>query len=279
MFALALLLQLQIPQPTGFVNDFAGIIDARSEAQMLAVIQEVRTKAGGEIAVVTLRDLGGRASIEVGRDIGREWGVGAQGGPGDQARNAGVVLLLVPGERPGDGRADLAVATGRGSEGFITDARAGRIRDAIGRVSVETGSYAQGLVAGVWLLAEAYSQEFGFALTGEAPVRIPPRSGQPAGAPPMAIFWVLFLALPVMAFAMSAVFHRRMRYRYHRGARVNAGELLLWSLIFGGMGRRRTRHGGWSAGGGWGGGGFSGGGFGGFGGGGGFSGGGASGSF
>jgi uncharacterized protein len=133
---------------------------------MVVLIEEVRARSGGEIAVVTLPDLGGRASIEVARDIGRQWGVGARGGPGDRARNAGLVLLLKPGARPGDGRAEIAIATGGGVEGFITDARAGRIRDAIGRVAVERGSYAAGLVHGVQLVAQAYAEEFGFRLSG-----------------------------------------------------------------------------------------------------------------
>ncbi|MBI4537977.1 MAG: TPM domain-containing protein, partial [Gemmatimonadetes bacterium] len=59
------------------------------------------------------------------------------------------MLLLKPGERPGDGRADLAIATGTGAEGFVTDARAGRIRDAIGQAAAERGDYAAGLLIGV----------------------------------------------------------------------------------------------------------------------------------
>jgi uncharacterized protein len=175
MFALtiALVLQLQLPSPVGYVNDFAGVVDATSERTMTAIIEEVRSKSGGEIAVVTLPDLAGRSPMSVARDIGREWGVGSRGGPGDPARNAGVVLLLKPGDRPGDGRADLFIATGTGAEGFITDARAGRIRDAIGRASVEGGSYAEGLVVGVWLLGQAYAEEFGFEITGERPPRAP----------------------------------------------------------------------------------------------------------
>ena len=95
--SLALALQLQIPAPVGYVNDFAGVIDDASRQALLAVIDEVRQKSGGEIVVVTLKDLGGRASIDVARDIGRQWKVGATGGAGDRAKNAGVVLLLKPG--------------------------------------------------------------------------------------------------------------------------------------------------------------------------------------
>lgn len=257
---LALLLQLQIPSPTGFVNDFAGILDAPARQAMLGVIEQVRQASRGEIVVVTLRDLGGRPSIDVGRDIIRTWGVGAKGGPGDSAVNAGVVLLLKPGERPGDGKAELAVATGTGAEGFVTDALAGRIRDAVGREAVRTGSYAAGLTLGVQMLGQAYAQEFGFRLTG-APAAPPPGDTQEQ-APrrrglPVGFLVILFIII------LSA------------GRRRGGGGLLqalFWASLFGG-GRGR---------GGWGGGGFGGGGgggFGGFGGGGGSMGGGASGGF
>src|SRR5258705_11453374 len=121
---LALVLQ-QIPAPVGYVNDFAGVIDDATKQSMQAIIDEVRQKSGGEIVVVTLSDLGGRPSIDVGRDIIRQWRIGGAGGPGDRARNAGVLLLLKPSARPGDGQADLAIVTGTGAEGVITDATAG----------------------------------------------------------------------------------------------------------------------------------------------------------
>ena len=245
---LALALQLQIPAPTGYVNDFANVIDPGSRATMEAMIDQVRAACGGEIVVVTLADLGGREAIDVARDIGRQWKVGSQGAAGDPRRNTGTVLLLVPGARPGDGRAKLAIATGTGAEGFVTDAMAGRVRDEIGRQAVSAGSYAAGLVAGVQLLGAAYAQEFGFKLGGEV---LPPSQPAPArrsGAP-----WIINLVIIVVLFLLLGA--------AGRGRRSGVGGLLqgliIGSLLSGG-GRR----------GGWGGGGFGGGGFGGFGGGG-----------
>ncbi len=72
-------LQLQIPEPVGFVNDFANVISPREEQIMEVLIAEVRQKSRGEIVVVTLPDLDGRVAMQVARDIGREWGVGAMG--------------------------------------------------------------------------------------------------------------------------------------------------------------------------------------------------------
>lgn len=256
---LALLLQLQLPSPTGFVNDFARVVDAASQRAMELLIAQVRQASGGEIVVVTLRDLGDRASIDVARDIGRQWGVGARGNAGDRARNAGVVLLLKPGERPGDGRAEIAIASGTGAEGFVTDALAGRVRDAIGQASVREGSYAAGLVVGVAMLADAYAREYGFRLTGGLPSAPPPSSGRPRF--PTGLLVVVILALVFFGSGGG-----------RRGGRGGSGlmQALFWATLFGG---------GRGGGGGWGGGGFGGGGFGGFGSGGGFGGGGASGRF
>jgi uncharacterized protein len=258
---LALTLQLQFPSPVGYVNDFAGIVDDATKQAMLGVIDEVRQKSGGEIVVVTLSDLGGRASIDVARDIGRQWKVGAIGGPGDAAKNAGVVLLIKPGLRPGDGKAQIAIATGSGSEGFITDATAGRIRDAIGQASVNAGRYDAGLLLGVQLLAQAYAREFHFDLSGAAQPASEaesPSSGSkfPLGLIPFLLFLFFFFVV------------------LRRGGGQPRGILssILWALFWSSRGGGRGSGGGWSGGGG-------GGGFGGFGGGGGFSGGGASGSF
>jgi uncharacterized protein len=244
---LALALQLQIPAPVGFVNDFAGIIDPAVQQQMVAVIDEVRQKSRGEIVVVTLADLGGRAAADVARDIGRQWKVGAMGGAGDAARNAGVVLLLKPGQRPGDGRAEIFIATGSGSEGFLTDAAAGRIRDAIGQEAVAAGRYDAGLLRGVQLLAQSYAREFAFDLSGEA---TPPPEAQSQGR--SSGLGILPILLLLFFFFMLASSRRRGRPR-------GVLSSLLWALFWSNVGRGRRGGGGWS-GGSWGGGGGGGGG-------------------
>src|SRR5436309_2720733 len=89
LILLAVLLQISVPPPRGFVNDFAGVLDSASIRHVEAVIQEVREKTGGEIAVVTLSDLEDRAGGGWGVGGGRERGVGASGGGGGPGRVAG----------------------------------------------------------------------------------------------------------------------------------------------------------------------------------------------
>ncbi len=249
--ALVVLLQVVVPPPRGYVNDFAGVLDPSSVAHMDAVITEVRGKTRGEIAVVTLSDIDDRAAADVALQIGRQWGVGGKGEAGDPAKNLGVVVLLVPlkNHRPGTGQ--LFIATGRGAEGFLPDARVGRIRDAL-TPFLAREEYGAGLARGVDLIAQAFAQQFGVTLTG-----VPPPGGDESDRLPIPVSWIV-VAVIVLLFATR-------------------GRILLLPLWFSGFGGGR---GGWSGGGGWGGGGgFGGGGFGGFGGGGGFSGGGAGGRF
>src|SRR6476469_6240699 len=117
----------QLPAPQGLVNDFSHVIPADAAQRIEAIAQDVRDKSKGEIAVVTLPDLGGRDPSEVALRIGREWKVGNLADIGDRSRNAGVVILLVPKETSSDGQGHCRVEVGQGAEGFITDATSGDI--------------------------------------------------------------------------------------------------------------------------------------------------------
>src|SRR5213082_1724936 len=157
---------------------------------MEAVIAEVRAKSRGEIAVVTLSDLGNRAASDVALQIGRQWGVGAKGAAGDPAKNLGVVVLLVPlkNHRPGTGQ--VFIATGRGAEGFLTDARVGRIRDAM-TPYLAREEYGAGLARGVDLIAGAFAQEFGVTLTG-VPEAAPGDGVEPF---PIPLGWIVVVVI------------------------------------------------------------------------------------
>ncbi|CAN5877436.1 hypothetical protein BH11GEM2_BH11GEM2_03950 [soil metagenome] len=260
VFAVVALLQggPQIPAPHGLVNDFAHVLSPAAAAHIEQVAQDVRDKTKGEIAVVTLADLGGRDKAEIALRIGREWKVGNLADIGDKSRNAGVVILVVPKETASDNAGRCRIETGQGAEGFITDATAGEIcREAT--PFFQQRDYSSALELITLRVAQRFAQEFNVSLDTalHAPVmRVPraqPTSGRSRGIPPWVLLVVLFLVLNIF-----------------RGGGRRRGCFPWWLPFMGGWG-------GGGGGGGWSGGGFGGGGgggFGGFGGGGGFSGGG-----
>ena len=238
------LAQIQLPKPVGYVNDFANALTPDQETQLEQIVNEVRLKSGGEIVVVTLPSLQGHT-----RQIGREWGVGKKGNPGDAARNTGLVVLLVPSEH------ELKIETGFGTTTFITAAEAGRIADQFMVPHFREGDYGTGLIQGVRAIAQRYADNFHFQITGAVPLE------QPAQPPPHAVRSLhvndIFTILIIIAVLLSL---------FGRGGRGGRGGGFPWWLLFIGGNR-----GGWGGfGGGSGGFGGGGGGFGGFGGGGGF---------
>jgi uncharacterized protein len=254
--ALLLLQATPLPQPRGFVNDFADVIAAGDEARMDAIVRDVRAKSGGEIAIVTMPDAGELPASDLALRLGREWGVGAMGQPGDAQRNTGVVILLVPKETNSSGRGECRIEVGYGAEGFITDAMSGDIcREATPRFAA--GDYSGGLLLVTQRVADRFAREFGFTIDPSVRVaqpRQPRQESQPSFAP------FLFMIILFILFASAG--------RRGRGGRGGGlGGVLPW-IILSQMGRGRG--GGWSSGG-WGGGGGFGGGGGGFGGGGGGS--------
>ncbi|MDQ8146102.1 MAG: TPM domain-containing protein [Gemmatimonadota bacterium] len=253
LWTTALTAQQPIPAPTGLVSDFAGVIPAADADRMTRLAEAVKAATGGEIAVVTLPDIGGREASEIAHRIGREWGVGANSEIGDRARNAGVVILLVPKETASDGSGQIRIEIGQGAEGFLTDAMTGDfVREAT--PELRQGAYGPALTRITARVAERFAGEFGFALDSAlVPPRVVRRGGEGGGGR-----IVLLIALMILISVLQSRGRRR-------------GGLVVVPFPVG-------RGGGWG-GGGWGGGGFGGGGFGGFGGGGGFSGGGAGGRF
>ena len=271
LFALVLPQGGAIPAPRGLVSDFAGVVDAAHAQRIARIAQYVRTHSGGEIAIVTMKDIGGREVNDVALAIGRSWRVGLEAPAGNRARNAGVVILLVPKETASDGRGQIAVEVGQGAEGFIPDATAGDIwREAVPQMRRQ--EYGAALEQITYRVAERYAGEFGFSMDSvgvAAPVREQPRSGgdNSGGGVAFMAFVLLFVVL-----AIGAARSRRRGGGWRGGSGL--GSALPWIIL------NEMRRGGKSGGGGWGGGGGGGGGgFGGFGGGGGFSGGGSHGSF
>jgi uncharacterized protein len=248
--------QLFPAQPVNHLTDVAGIVDAGSASEINDLAARLRTATGAELAVVTLPTIEDRAPGDVALAIGRAWGVGAKGEAGDPAKNAGMVLLLVP--RTPEHKGEIYLSTGRGIEGIITDAAAGRITDLM-LPDLKAAQWGPALVLGTRAVASLVAK--GYGVSDSVIAAADPFVGGGGNGGQEINPFVVFLIIVVILIIISSA---------SKGGRGGRGG----PMIFQGGGG--WGGGGWGGGGGFGGGG---GGFGGFGGGGGFSGGGGGRSF
>ncbi|HET8837277.1 MAG TPA: TPM domain-containing protein [Gemmatimonadales bacterium] len=243
-------------QPTGYVTDAASLLAPATRDSLDDLLTRLRAASGAEVAVVTLPTIDDRDEAEVALAIGRAWGVGARAQIGDQRRNAGLVLLLVPRQNHEAGTGHVRIEVGQGLEGVVTDATAGTIRrDVMGPLLAQE-QYDSATKIGVRVLTGVIARGFGVTDSSLASTPLPATGASGSGSD-------LLSLLPLLIFILFALLASRGRRR--RGVYWGVGPWI---------------GGGWGGGGfGGGGGGFGGGGFGGFGGGGGFSGGGSGGRF
>lgn len=225
---------------TNYVNDFAGVLDASTVAQLNDLCRQVDQKAKAQIAVVIVKTLDGQEAFDYGVALYQAWGLGKKGS------DRGVLILLASQDRK------YYTNVGYGLEGILPDGKVG----GYGREMVpylRTGDYNGAITLITTRIASVIAQDAGVTLTGMQPMapRAPPRPSAPEIPG-----WLGLILLVIFLIVIAS------------SLRGGGGSGCLWFLLgnmFGGGG------GGYGGGGSWGGGGFGGGGgsggFGGFGGG------------
>jgi len=230
----------QYPKPVGYVNDFAGLLSAGTSQQLESMLREFKEKVGPEIAVVTVKDMGGLDESTYAVELMKEWGIGSKD------RNDGILLLVSIDERR------LKIEVGYGLEHIITDARSGQILDTYVVPHVKTNDWDTALSQGALMIASLIAEDSGLELnnviTGQYAQQIPQTRRSPSGGVSSLIRFIIFVI--IFLFLASS--------RFGRGILMG---MFLGSMLGGG----RRSHGGF--GGGFGGGLGGGGGFSGFGGG------------
>ena len=138
-----------LPEPSGFVNDFAGVIDPGDEQRMTALAEAVQEATGAEIAVAVVDSVEPFGTVEeYSIRLASAWGVG---GAED---DSGVLLVLALEER------EVRIEVGYGIEGAIPDGRAGEILDTAVLPALQQGNYGEGLYAGMQQVAGIIAEEY-----------------------------------------------------------------------------------------------------------------------
>lgn len=140
------------PPPVGYVNDFAGVMDASSKERLSSLLTKIEKSGAAEIAVVTIssmEELGFADIEEAAVKLFEEWGIGKKG------KDNGVLIIASIKERK------VRIEVGYGLEGEIPDGAAGEIiRKGIVPYFKKQG-FGDGLYNGVLLVAERIKADVG----------------------------------------------------------------------------------------------------------------------
>ena len=225
---------LDVPKLTSPVVDLAGVLSRSDQAKISASLLQFQRKYGPQLQVLVVPKLEDETIEGYSIKVVDEWKLGSKG------KDDGVLLLVSTGDRK------VRIEVGRGLEGDLPDALAGRIIRAGIIPFFKQNQTGAGILVGLSMIAESVGGKL-------ENIPVPKmRAAQRGGG--MNFGFLLYLGF----FLLGPLL-------FGRGRRGGMGTAILGGVLLGGaMGGRR--------------GGFGGGGFGG-GGGGGFSGGGASGSW
>ncbi|MBL4711174.1 MAG: TPM domain-containing protein [Gammaproteobacteria bacterium] len=227
-------LALDVPKHTGPVVDLAGVLSRGDQAKIAASLLQFQKTYGPQLQVLVIPSLEDESLEGYSIKVVDKWKLGAKG------KDDGVLLLVATENRK------VRIEVGRGLEGDIPDAIAGRIIRTGILPFFKQGQTGAGILVGLGMIAE----NVGGKLENVPAPRLRKAERKQGG-----LGYLLFIGM----FLIAPLFGRGRRRRGGVGTALLSG-LLMGAAMSGGRG------------------GFGGGGFGG-GGGGGFSGGGASGSW
>jgi len=220
-------------KPTGYVNDFAHVLDQSTISQIDDICRQVDQKAHAQIALVTVNTLDGSDIESYSINLAEKWGMGGKA-------DRGVLILYAI----QDHRARIEV--GYGLEPILPDGKTGSFqREAIPLMRAE--QYNQALLLVTSRVAQVIADDAGIQLTNALP-RAPANTVSQPGTG-LSIGGIILIVIVILIVLLTPL-----------------RSVLFW-ILFSGIFDGRGSGGGGFGGFGGGGGGGSGGGFGGFGGG------------
>lgn len=132
--------EMVYPKPTNYVVDEADVISEDLEISLNSNLADFKDTA--EIAVVTVKTTQPLDEKQYAINLAREWGVGSA------EKDNGVLFLIVTEDRK------VRIETGRGTEGVITDAEAGRILDNSVVPYLKNNDWEGGITSGILAIME-----------------------------------------------------------------------------------------------------------------------------
>jgi len=144
--------ELTLPQPKGFINDFANLINPEDFQKLNALVTALEQKTSVEIVVVTLKSTKPYDIQNYSVRLWDEWKIGKAG------KDNGVLLLVAIEDKQG------WITTGYGLEGAIPDAEASKIYRNVIVPYFKKGEFSKGILAGSIALVDLAAKEYNVSI-------------------------------------------------------------------------------------------------------------------
>src|SRR5450755_111573 len=167
---------------TNYVNDFAGVLDAATQARLNDLCQQVDQKGHAQIAVVTVKSVDGQDVVTYAVALYQKWGIGSKG------KDRGVLILLATEDHK------YWTTVGYGLEGILPDGKVG----GFGREMVpilRTGNYSAAATLMTARVASVIGQDAGITFENQPEPRLAAPRARPApsvGAVVVVVIVILF---------------------------------------------------------------------------------------
>lgn len=169
LLATAMPLQaLEVPPPSGYVNDRAGLLSSTTKRQLDQSLRDFERSDSTQLVVLTIPSLEGEVLEDYSLRVAESWGIGQRG------KDNGALLLIARDDRK------IRIEVGYGLEDRLTDLLTGRIIDQEITPRFRKGDYDAGIVAGMNAMAQAVRGAY---------------QGKPAKKRRSSGFWTLLLFL------------------------------------------------------------------------------------
>src|SRR5258706_12035298 len=196
--------QSPLPQPTGYVNDYAGVIDSAAKARLETTLGNLDRQQQIQFSVVTVETTGGQEIFDYSLAVARGLGIGAKDTP-----EPALLLLVAIKDRK------YFTQVSRHLEGDLPDGLVGQIQRERLVPAFTAGEYGRGLADTVNAYITTVATKNGFSTdtifpagtSHESPDKSRP-GGSPLGVVLIVAIVVIFIAVIFGAIILTFLFGR-----------------------------------------------------------------------
>ena len=142
----------QVPARTGYVNDFAQVVDDTTRQRLDTILDSFKKRSGIELNLATVQNTGNQGIFLFSRQLASEWGKGSRGS------SAKTLLLVVSVEEK-----TLFTQLSRSVQGELPEGILGELNQRV-RGPINSGQISEGLTDWVGHFIAAIGKKLGFSL-------------------------------------------------------------------------------------------------------------------